>query len=162
MSKARDDASSPASIPKGFEPLRVRSGLLELIGPIFNLQDEDVLRFGFVCERRHCNASGGMHGGMLAAYGDIILTCGAIYHGRLETGVITVSMTCDFLSPAAVGEWIEGTAELLQVTRSMAFVEADIRVGDRRVLRASGVLKLGAPAQHRWINRTASAARLVS
>ena len=142
------------SVPDGFELLTFRSGFLGLIAPLYSLQDEDVLRLGFRCGPHHCNAGGMLHGGMLACYADFILTCGAIYHARLQTSVITVNLSCDFVASAKPGDWIEGTVKVLRVTRSMVFVEGAVMVGDRQILRTSGVLKIGVPVRHRWIRRT--------
>ena len=49
----------------------------------------------------------------------------------------TASMTVDLAGTAAVGDWLEGRADVQRVGRTLAFVSAYLHVGDRRIVRAS-------------------------
>ncbi|MBD3666533.1 MAG: hypothetical protein HUJ16_01120, partial [Kangiella sp.] len=51
-------------------------------------------------------------------------------------------MNADFLSSARPGEWLQGTARVTKATRSVAFCEAELFVGKRAVMKATGVFKL--------------------
>ena len=55
---------------------------------------------------------------------------------------LTIRMNSDFLSSARPGEWLEGTARVTRATKSVAFCEAELYVGDRAVMKATGVFKL--------------------
>ena len=59
-----------------------------------------------------------------------------------QTVALTVRMNSDFLSSARPGEWLEGMARVTRATRSVAFCEAELYVGTRPVLKATGVFKL--------------------
>jgi acyl-coenzyme A thioesterase PaaI-like protein len=61
------------------------------------------------------------------------------------SGLRTVSLTVDFLSSAMLGEWVEGSAELIRATRTLAFAQGTARVGDRIVIRMNGIFSLPRP-----------------
>jgi acyl-coenzyme A thioesterase PaaI-like protein len=50
-------------------------------------------------------------------------------------------MTSDFLGPARLGDWVEGTARVTRSTESLVFVEAEIRAGGHAVMTASGIFR---------------------
>ena len=58
---------------------------------------------------------------MLAGFADIVLAGGFNYVARLSRFLVTVSLTTDFLAPAALGAWVEARPEVLTVTRSTLF-----------------------------------------
>ena len=62
--------------------------------------------------------------------------------GTTKTVALTIRMNSDFLSSARPGDWLEGTARVTRATRSVVFCEAELYVGQRTVLRATGVFKL--------------------
>jgi uncharacterized protein (TIGR00369 family) len=95
---------------------------------------------GVRIKKRHCNSHGITHGGMLMAFADGLL--GTAVWLETKTASVTVRMNSDFLSSARPGDWLEGTAKVTRATKSVAFCEADLHVGDRSVLKASGVFKL--------------------
>ena len=64
-----------------------------------------------------------------------------------EPRLRTVSLTLQFLSPAKLGDWVEGRAELMRATRTLAFVRGDARVGERAVLEMSGIFDLKPPGR---------------
>ena len=54
----------------------------------------------------------------------------------------TVSLTCDFVAPAKVGDWVEGRPELVRQTRSLLFTNIYLTVGEEKILRASAIAKI--------------------
>ncbi len=117
------------------------SGFVAEAGPLWVRRSERNLSVGFMAEARHANVRGVVHGGMLMTLADQMM-------GQLTWYVAggrscaTASMNNDFLSPARIGEWIEGEASLVHKGKSLVFVRGDLRVGDRPVLAASGVWKI--------------------
>ena len=55
-----------------------------------------------------------------------------------------MSLQVDYLAPAPLGAWVEGEAQVLRITRSMAFVQGLVRAEGQVVARVSGVFKIGA------------------
>ena len=110
------------------------------IGPFFYRIDAPG-RVATRCEiqARHCNAYGGVHGGVLMTFADYTLCLAAIDDER--DAVVTVSAHCDFVDGMRVGDTLAGEGELVRAGGSLRFVRATLRAGDRVVMVASGVIK---------------------
>jgi acyl-coenzyme A thioesterase PaaI-like protein len=89
-----------------------------------------------------CNPAGGLHGGMMMTIADLVGGMGAGALAGIRKFLPTVSMTFDFVAPARVGDWIEGRAELVRVTRSLLFSSIFLTVGEAKILRASSICKI--------------------
>jgi len=50
-----------------------------------------------------------------------------------------VNLTADFADVAREGDWVEARVDLQKMGKRLAFATCHLWVGDRRVLRASGV-----------------------
>lgn len=109
-------------------------------GPFYHKVTEEGFRHGVRVKKRHCNSRGITHGGMLMAFADGLL--GTAVWRQTQMVALTVRMNSDFLSSARPGEWLEGTARVTRATKSVAFCEAELFVGSRPVLKASGVFKI--------------------
>ncbi len=101
-------------------------------------------RYCFIVDPRHLNASGTVHGGMLMSFADISMSRTA----RLGSGArasTTISMSCDFVSPARLGDVVEARVRVTRHTRSVVFLMGDLLVNDsppRAILTATGVWKI--------------------
>lgn len=103
-------------------------------------RDEFVL--GFRVAQHMCNPAGGLHGGMMMMAADLVGTMGGGALVGLRKFLPTVSMTCDFVAPARIGDWVEGRPELVRQTRSLLFTNIYLTVGDEKILRASAIAKI--------------------
>lgn len=126
--------------PDGFQESTTRGPYTSHNGPFFHKTTDDGFWHGVRVQRRHCNSKGITHGGMLMAFADGLL--GTAVYLETKTVALTARMNSDFLSSARPGEWLEGTARVTRATSSVAFCEAELYVGTRSVLRATGVFKL--------------------
>ena len=92
-------------IPAGFVALPPRGGdFFDANGPVYLRHDGDDMTLGFRLELRHCNPLRVAHGGMLVAMVDDLM--GRVIW-QLGKPAVTVSLTCDFLSAARLGAWVE-------------------------------------------------------
>jgi acyl-coenzyme A thioesterase 13 len=132
--------TSPAP-PDGFVPVARRSPFLDLVGSVWVREDGAGLApvYGLRIEEQHANARGGAHGGMLMTLADIVLGYTAAFSQDPPVRLTTASMSIDFAGSAAVGDWVEGRADVQRIGRTLAFVNAYLSVGHRRILRASAV-----------------------
>jgi len=128
--------------PAGFEPLPVRAGLTDALGPIYMRIRDGKLGLGFRVAAKHCNPIGICHGGMLMTLADIQCGFGARVQADLNTFLPTISFSCDFLKPAAKGDWVEGETEVIKTTRNLAFLQCVLRVEGEIIVRASGIMKI--------------------
>ncbi|HEX4304241.1 MAG TPA: PaaI family thioesterase [Rhizomicrobium sp.] len=112
-------------------------------GPMYRLApDGDVRRFALPVTDKHMNGSGSIHGGMLMTFADISMS----QTSRAATGAkscSTVSLTCDFVGPAKLGEILVSRVSVTRQTRTMVFLSADIICGERIVAVATGLWKIG-------------------
>ena len=94
------------------------------------------VRIGFDGKAEFCNPAGFIQGGILSAMLDdtmgpavFVMTDGKLY-------TATITMTVNFLAPAKVGP-IVGEAEVTQIGKTIAFVEARLTAEDGIVLAAA-------------------------
>jgi len=130
----------PSDPPAGFVRSEMRGPFSSHNGPYFHKHEEDRFFHGLRVQKRHCNSHGILHGGMMSAFADGLL--GTAVWRATRRRAVTVRLTTDFLAMARPGEWLEGTANVVRATKSVAFVEGTVYVGSRTVLTASGVFKL--------------------
>jgi acyl-coenzyme A thioesterase 13 len=135
--------------PDGFQPLAAlrTSPFLDHVGPFFFQRREQRLVLGLRIEGKHANARGTAHGGLLLTMADV----GLGYHMAMSQDppmrATTISMSADFVGSAGIGDWLEAHVEMNQLGARLAFANAYLMVGDKRVARVSGVfLRTDAPA----------------
>ena len=137
--------SGPPGDGRRWETVEDCGPFADLVGPLFVTCDQlsigEQARFGFKVAERHCNARPICHGGMLATFLDIALARGLRVAAGVDGPIPTISMTLDYLSPAALGEWVEARVTVIRAGPGTSFVQAMLHAGDRRVLRGSGVYK---------------------
>ncbi|MDX5366285.1 MAG: PaaI family thioesterase [Alphaproteobacteria bacterium] len=126
--------------PDGYVPSTSRGPYTTHNGPFYHKVTEEGFWHGVRVKKRHCNSRGITHGGMLMAFADGLL--GTAVWRETQMVALTVRMNSDFLSSARPGDWLEGTARVTRATKSVAFCEAELFVGNRPVLKASGVFKI--------------------
>jgi uncharacterized protein (TIGR00369 family) len=109
-------------------------------GPFYFRQEADgTARCAFRAQAKHMNGQGHMHGGALMTFADYSMF--GIAAGALaETAAVTVSMTCDFISGANIGDLVEATGEIVRQGRTLIFQRGLITCDGRTVMTFSGVL----------------------
>jgi uncharacterized protein (TIGR00369 family) len=138
------------SIPDGFTRITLGGEFIQANGPLYIRRETAPLAMGFRVEARHTNGMGVCHGGMMASFCDMLLPLLAGCHvPELHDRFLpTISLQVDYLAPASLGAWVQGTAEVLRVTTSMVFVQGLVGADARPVARASGVFKISRRSRH--------------
>jgi uncharacterized protein (TIGR00369 family) len=135
------------TIPAGFKPIEHLGHYLTLLGPFYWKKDDGPLVVGVRIDERHTNTRGIVHGGMLATLADSALGI-VLYNSRTPPQpIVTVSLTTDFIESAHPGDWVEGHVDILRVGSRLAYANCHLHVGERRILRASGVFALMPPTK---------------
>ena len=134
--------SQKHDVPSGFkaieDPAPGGKGFLDLIGPLYRKDGHGAARWGFRAETRHINPQRVVHGAMLAALADTIMGETVYDALKRETMCVTISFSCQFVSSAKLGEFVEGEAKLHKLGRNIAFVESHLYAGERLLLNAAG------------------------
>jgi acyl-coenzyme A thioesterase 13 len=125
--------------PEGFELLGRTSPLVNLLGPFYARGEGDDLVLGLRVTEKHTNSRGFAHGGVLLTLADVALGYAAEGSVDPPARLITASVSADFAGSAELGDWVEARVDVQRVGGRMAFANAYLHVGDRRVVRASAV-----------------------
>lgn len=130
--------------PAGFQAVDLGAGFASHNTRFYGCWQGDRLRLGFRVSPRLTNLRGGLHGGMLATFADMLLPYAIMYqrlgHRRF---LPTINLQVDYLAPATVGSWIDGEADVLRVTRTMVFAQGKVFADGEIIARVSGIFKLG-------------------
>ena len=128
-----------APAPAGYTPVFGETGFNKYVGPVW--QSPDKSEFLFDIRDVHLNGGGALHGGMMMALADIVM--GRTVREALEPGrALTISLNCDFIGPAKLGERVRGTATITRKTRSIVFIGCELAVEGRTIMTATGIWKI--------------------
>ena len=136
-----DDAA-----PDGFVAHVRKSPLTDPWEPLYARQASDRLVLGVRVRPEHCNSRHMPHGGFLAALADnaMGLSLGVNLAAAQQPfgGLVTVSLTLDYLGSAKLGQWLEFDTDFVKLGRSICFAEATVRADGLPVARARATFKL--------------------
>ena len=136
---------SDPTVPAGFVLAAAGSGFASRNATFYGQWANDRLLLGFRVGEQHTNLGGVLHGGMLATFADTLLPYAAMYQALGGRRFLpTISLQIDYLAPAAIGAWVQGSADVLRMTRNMLFMQAIIAADETPIARVSGIFKLGA------------------
>ena len=138
----RSDPASEELVPEGFDRHTRQSGLTDPWEPIYARRSARGVSLGIRASAAHANSRGFVHGGLITALADnaMGLSCGQ--HVENTTGLVTVSLSVDFVGFAKVGQWLEIRPEVIKTGNSLCFATALALADDSVCARASGVFKL--------------------
>lgn len=130
--------------PPGYEAVFPQSGFNAYAGPIFRHMGGD--HFLFTVQPQHLNGGGNLHGGMAMAVADVVM--GRTIRLAIDPArAATISLNCDFIAGAKLGDAVIGRAQITRRTRTVVFVSAQLTVADKPILSATGVWKIVTPAE---------------
>ncbi len=127
------------ALPQGFEPLFRSSPFLDRTGPFYSSGRGAQMKIGLRVLEHHLNARGAVHGGMLMTMADIALGYAMATSAEPPVQAVTAQISTDFAGSARLGDWIESSADIQKVGRTLAFCNVYLHVGDQRIVRASGI-----------------------
>ena len=114
--------------------------------PIYADVRADRWVLGIEIREPHCNSRGAPHGGLIAALADnaMGLSCGVVLTALKipSAGLVTVSLSLDYLAAAALGQWLEFDTDFIKPGKSLCFAEATVRADGKPVARAHATFKV--------------------
>ncbi|MDX9844882.1 MAG: PaaI family thioesterase [Aquabacterium sp.] len=136
-------------VPAGFVPFHANSDtFIGLCGPIYW---KDVPGgtpiLGMRLQSQHMNLRGHPHGGLLVTLADSGLGYAVNHMRGGPLAVVTANLSTDFIGIAHLGDWIECHVEVDRIGARMAFASCHLKVGERKILRASGVFAIVKPVE---------------
>ena len=137
-----------AEIPQGFKALQRRgSPFISSLGTLYVKGEGSGAVIAMRIERKHLNTRGVAHGGMLLTLADSALGIVIAMSQPKPEPMLTVNLTADFADAARAGDWVEVRVDVQKIGKRLAFANCQLWVGQRRILRASGIFARVAPAQ---------------
>lgn len=147
MSDDVAEGTRPA-IPDGYAPLPWSRGFGRAIGPLYRRQAADGRStMGLRIEEHHTNGMSNAHGGMLMTLAD--MGWGNAVSVERSSFWVTIRLTCDFLSAAKLGDWVEAGGEILSMEEDTFSVRGRVWAGERTLMTGVGLFKAIAPRDPR-------------
>ena len=130
------------SPPDGFAPHFRRSPVTDPWEPLFSRKVDGVVQIGIWLREAHCNSRGLLHGGVIAALADnaMGLSCGVSLPS--VQGLLTISLTVDYVGSAKIGQWLQVEPRVLKTGRSMGFADALVTADRATIARASATFRV--------------------
>ncbi len=135
--------------PDGFAPHFRRSRFTDPWEPLYSRVAERSVEIGLFLGEAHCNSRGLVHGGLIASLADnaMGLSCIAAMraNGRDAAGLVTVSLSVDYLGAAAPGQWLVVETDFTKTGGAMCFARSLIKADGEPVARANATFKIQNP-----------------
>ena len=139
--------SEAAEIPEGFKALRRGSSpFLSSLGPLYARNEGSGVVIGLRIEEKHLNTRGVAHGGMLVTLADSAMGIVIAMSRTPPHPMVTVNLSADFADVARAGDWAEARVDVQKIGKRLAFASCQLWVGEKRILRASGIFAHVPPA----------------
>jgi len=120
-----------------------RQGFMKHNGGLLFLKVSDLeYQFKATIEEYHLNPGGSTHGGFIMSLMDSGM--GTAAHRALgpEARAVTIAFDVKFISSSTCGDTLLGTARVIKRTRSLVFMQGELKVGARTVATAEGIWKV--------------------
>ena len=118
-----------------------RPGIVSsLVGPFWERRIDGHVQVGMVCQPRHDNGHGKMHGGLLMMLADNGMGAAVRATGDYPR-FATIQLDVAFLQAVEIGEFVTTDCHVRHKTRSVIFVSGALKVGQKEVATAQGVFK---------------------
>ncbi|WP_169543387.1 PaaI family thioesterase [Sneathiella aquimaris] len=130
------------SVPEGFELFNGIVGFVETTGPLYVKYEGGQAYCGLRIQDKHCNIANICHGGMLMTFADMQLGIGSQVANKIGKFLPTVHMSCDFVSPAPNGAWLEGRTTVIKQTRKTIFATCILTADGENVFSGTGIMKI--------------------
>jgi acyl-coenzyme A thioesterase 13 len=124
--------------PAHYKLLVLKSAFAHHLGEFYERISPTGRSVAIRVQPQHCNSQGVAHGGFLLALADLALSYGTYDPGEAPPR-ITLSISTDFAGVARQGEWVEAHVDVQKAGRRVIFANCFICVGEKRIVRASGV-----------------------
>jgi uncharacterized protein (TIGR00369 family) len=136
-----------AGVPAGYKPIDRGGPFIAMFGPLYYRKDDGRLIIAMRIEEKHLNIRGIAHGGMLVTLADSALGIALSMSQKPPQPMVTVNLSTDFADSAYPGDWVEAHVDIQRVGKRLAYANCYLHIGEKRILRASGVFALMPPAK---------------
>jgi uncharacterized protein (TIGR00369 family) len=135
-----DAMSTPP--PDGFAPHFRKSPVTDPWEPLYSRRLAGAVQIGLWLREAHCNSRGLVHGGVIATLADNAMGLSCVASMPSPQGLVTVSLTVDYVGAAKIGQWLQVEPRVLRVGKSMGFADALITADGATIARASATFRV--------------------
>ena len=128
--------------PVGFSPHFRKSPVTGPWEPLFSRRVDATVQIGLHLREAHCNSRGLLHGGVIAALADNAMGLSCAAGGQNVQGLVTVSLTVDYVGAAKIGQWLQIEPRVLRTGKSLSFADALIKADGAVIARASATFRV--------------------
>jgi uncharacterized protein (TIGR00369 family) len=135
------------SFPDGFERHFRQSRITDPWEPIYSRRAPgEAIILGLLATEAHANSRGFVHGGLIATLADnaMGLSCHEHLQSAAPAGLVTVSLSLDYLGIARIGQWLEFSTTFVKAGRSLCFAQAFVTADDKPCARANATFSIPA------------------
>src|SRR5581483_8552427 len=110
------------------------TGFIGLVGPFWSRPKKtefgDSFEYAFMAAPKHHNRRGVVQGGMLMTFADrsMGMTC---WYANERQPQATVQLDMQFIDAVQIGEFVEAHCKVVRRTRTVIFMDAELKVGER-------------------------------
>ena len=116
-------------------------------GPIW--QDPAAGRLALQIQPARTNITGRFHGGMAMSLQSLAFAQAAGQAARKaqpQAGAALLTLHCELIDSAVVGDWVAAATRVERVTRTLVFLTGGMACGERKLMTASAVFQIGEAA----------------
>ena len=125
-----------------FEQISRVSGFMHHNGGLYFREiSENEYEFKATIKEFHLNKREITHGGFICS----LIDSGAgtaVYRTTGQKSCVTVSLDIKFIAPSRIGDDLIGNVQILKKTRSMVFLNCNLKKNDQLIASATGVWKV--------------------
>jgi uncharacterized protein (TIGR00369 family) len=133
-------------IPEGFSRHSRTSPLTTPWEPIYAKTLDGSVVLALRARQAHCNSRSFVHGGLISALADnaMGLSLGQTLRqcDNTSPGLVTISLSLDFLGSAQIGQWLEVVPRVLRAGRSLGFVDCIVSADGEAIARGSATFRI--------------------
>ena len=125
-----------------FEQISIKPGFMKHNGGIlFRNISKNEYEFKSIINKNHLNVAGITHGGYLAALIDAGAGTAA-HRVSNNSPCVTISLELKYISASKEGDEIIGTINILKKTKTLVFLNCELKSGKNILASASGIWKI--------------------
>ncbi|MEO6842108.1 MAG: PaaI family thioesterase [Bradyrhizobium sp.] len=135
-----NDAAADQLISDGWTLVET-TGFVNLIGPLWERMVDGEPEYALVAQDKHHNRRGMVQGGLLMTFADRACGMAARFVAGRPT-MATVQLDVHFVDAGKIGETLMTRPRVIRATRSLVFVNTEVKANNRTIVTANGVFKI--------------------
>jgi len=135
-----NDAAADQLLSDGWTIVET-TGFLNLVGPLWQRMVDGEPEYALVAQDKHHNRRGMVQGGLLMTFADRACGMAARFVSGRPT-MATVQLDVHFVDAGKIGETLMTRPRVIRTTRSLVFVNAEVKANNRTIVTANGVFKI--------------------